>query len=98
MKQEEDFALWNQFLEGDEKAYLYIYKLYAQDMYSYGMLFTANSELVKDCLHDVFVKIHRNRKKLSSEPLHMACARFQSCALRYSGCSCAPARRSLSYF
>ena len=46
MKQEEDFALWNQFLEGDEKAYLYIYKLYAQDMYSYGMLFTANSELV----------------------------------------------------
>ena len=65
MKQEEDFALWNQFLEGDEKAYLYIYKLYAQDMYSYGMLFTANSELVKDCLHDVFVKIHRNRKKLS---------------------------------
>ena len=65
MKIEEDFALWNQFLEGDEKAYLYIYKLYAQDMYSYGMLFTTNSELVKDCLHDVFIKIHRNRKKLS---------------------------------
>lgn len=57
--------MWNQFLEGDEKAYLYIYKLYAQDMYSYGMLFTTNSELVKDCLHDVFIKIHRNRKKLS---------------------------------
>ena len=37
----------------------------AQDMYSYGMLFTTNSELVKDCLHDVFIKIHRNRKKLS---------------------------------
>ena len=65
MKKEEDFALWNQFLEGDEKAYLYIYKLYAQDMYSYSMLFTTNSELVKDCLHDVFIKIHRNRKKLS---------------------------------
>lgn len=65
MKKEEDFALWNQFLEGDEKAYLYIYKLYAQDMYSYGILFTTNSELVKDCLHDVFIKIHRNRKKLS---------------------------------
>ena len=65
MKKEEDFALWNQFLEGDEKAYLYIYRLYAQDMYSYGMLFTTNSELVKDCLHDVFIKIHRNRKKLS---------------------------------
>ena len=65
MKKEEDFALWNQFLEGDEKAYLYIYKLYAQDMYSYGMLFTTNSELVKDCLHGVFIKIHRNRKKLS---------------------------------
>ena len=65
MKKKEDFALWNQFLEGDEKAYLYIYNLYAQDMYSYGMLFTTNSELVKDCLHDVFIKIHRNRKKLS---------------------------------
>ena len=34
MKKKEDFALWNQFLEGDEKAYLYIYKLYAQDRLS----------------------------------------------------------------
>lgn len=57
--------LWNLFLEGDERAYARIYKLYAQEMYSYGLLFTTNTELAKDCLHDVFVKIHRNRNNLS---------------------------------
>lgn len=66
MKKQEDIALWNRFLEGDEKAYLRIYKLYAQEMYSYGLFFTTNTDLVKDCLHDVFVKIYRNRKNLSS--------------------------------
>ena len=64
-EKEQNIILWDCFLKGDEKAYVKIYNLYAQEMYAYGMLFTTNSDLVKDCLHDIFVKIYRNRKKLS---------------------------------
>lgn len=62
---QEDIKLWNSFLEGDENAYARIYELYAQEMYAYGLFFSTNKELVRDCLHDVFVKIYRNRKNLS---------------------------------
>jgi len=65
MKKQENLILWNLFLEGDEKAYARIYELYAQEMYAYGFLFTSNEELIKDCLHDVFIKIYNNRKNLS---------------------------------
>lgn len=61
-----DEALWNKFLEGDEKAYSLIYKRYAPKVYAFGMRFTTDSELVKDCMHDVFVKIYQNRKNLST--------------------------------
>lgn len=65
MDKQENLALWNCFLKGDEKAFLQIYKLYAREMYAYGSFFTDNEEMVKDCLHNVFVKIHRNRENLS---------------------------------
>lgn len=64
MKKEEDIILWNSFLEGDENAYAHIYELYAQEVFSYGVLFSTNHELVRDCMHDVFVKIYRNRGSL----------------------------------
>ncbi len=36
------------------------------DLFSYGLHFTPNRELVKDCIQDVFVKIYCNRSKLST--------------------------------
>lgn len=59
-----DILLWNQFLSGDDKAYATIYEQHVQSMYAYGMHFTSDSELVKDCIHDIFVKIYQNKKNL----------------------------------
>ncbi|MDR1718517.1 MAG: sigma-70 family RNA polymerase sigma factor [Dysgonamonadaceae bacterium] len=59
-----DIFLWKQLLEGEDYAYTYFYRTYVDVMYSYGLKFTPDSELVKDCIHDVFVKIYANRKKL----------------------------------
>jgi len=60
----EDRSLWEQFLAGDDKAYAYFYKKYIEELFSYGMRFTHDRELVKDCIQDVFVRIYSHRATL----------------------------------
>lgn len=59
-----DQSLWDNFLSGDDKAYEHIYKKYVGDLFSYGMRFTSDRELLKDCMQDVFIKIYSNRSNL----------------------------------
>lgn len=63
-KQFENLELWNAFKEGQKNAYAEIYEKYAKAMYAYGMRFTNNYELIEDSIHDIFVKLHSDRKKL----------------------------------
>ncbi|MDH6307048.1 RNA polymerase sigma factor (sigma-70 family) [Parabacteroides sp. PF5-5] len=60
----EESSLWEKFLKGDDKAYAYFYKKYMESLFSYGMRFTSDRELVKDCIQDIFVKIYSNRSNL----------------------------------
>lgn len=60
----DDLVLWKKFLSGDDKAYAYFYKRYVEELFSYGMRFTLNRELVKDCIQEVFIKIYSNRSNL----------------------------------
>jgi DNA-directed RNA polymerase specialized sigma24 family protein len=60
----ENWSLWINFLDGDDSAYAALYKKHIDSLFAYGMCFTPNRELVKDCVHDVFVKIYQNRKHL----------------------------------
>ena len=50
--------LWEKLLAGDEDACTYIYRKYIEELFSYGMRFTSDRELVKDCIQDLFVKIY----------------------------------------
>ena len=61
-----DSLLWKRFLEGDSSAYTQIYNRTVQDLFRFGLLYTSDKELIKDCIHDVFVKIHLNRAKLAT--------------------------------
>jgi len=61
----EEQLLWEVFLSGDKKVYSYFYKKYVEKLFAYGMQFTSNRELVKDCIQDVFVKIYNNRSNLN---------------------------------
>lgn len=63
---EESKIKWNEFLSGSEKAYSWIYKTYIQLLFQYGLRFTTNKELIKDCIQEVFTYIYKNRKQLSS--------------------------------
>lgn len=56
--------LWLLFLEGDEESYSELYTIYVNILFAYGMHFTSNRELVKDCVQDVFIKLYINRSKL----------------------------------
>lgn len=60
-----DSILWKRFLQGDSSAYSQIYKQTVQDLFRFGLLYTSDRELIKDCIQDVFVKIYTNRDKLT---------------------------------
>ncbi|MDR1675781.1 MAG: sigma-70 family RNA polymerase sigma factor [Tannerella sp.] len=64
-KSVEEQLLWEMFLSGDDRAYAYLYKKYTDELFAFGMRFTFNRELVKDTVQDVFIKIYRNRSRLS---------------------------------
>ena len=59
-------AKWQSFLEGDDNAYAWLYSQYVQQLYQYGCRFTTDTEMVKDCVQDVFVNIYRQKGKYSS--------------------------------
>ena len=60
----DDELLWNNFLSGNESAYKFLYERYAKRLIVQGMQFTPDRELIKDCVHDLFVKIYKNRAGL----------------------------------
>lgn len=63
--QDKSYIKWKLFLEGDDQAYSWIYTHYIQVLYNYGLQITPDSEIVKDCIQDVFVKIYKAKKKLT---------------------------------
>jgi len=60
---EED--IWKAFKNGDEAAFIHIYNRYANVLFNYGCQFTADRELVKDCLQDFFIYLRKNRAGFS---------------------------------
>jgi RNA polymerase sigma-70 factor (ECF subfamily) len=59
-----DAELWSAFRQGDEAAFVDIYKTYVNKLYNYGTKFCRDHELVKDCLQDFFIYLRKNRETL----------------------------------
>jgi RNA polymerase sigma-70 factor (ECF subfamily) len=59
-----DAELWSAFRQGDEAAFVDIYKTYVNTLYNYGTKFCRDQELVKDCLQDFFIYLRKNRETL----------------------------------
>ena len=57
--------LVNEFCAGNDHAFAELYDLYVQMLFNYGMKITQDQELLKDCIHDVFVKIYNKRAEKS---------------------------------
>ncbi|MEI6752273.1 MAG: sigma-70 family RNA polymerase sigma factor [Paludibacter sp.] len=56
--------LRDEFVGGDDKAYSTLYNLFAKDLYSFGLSLRANTELIEDAIHDIFVDIYSHRQNL----------------------------------
>lgn len=60
-KPEEELEFWNQFRKGDENAFSSLYRSYVHILYQYCSQFTLDKPLIKDCIHDLFVELWKNR-------------------------------------
>jgi len=48
---------WERMTEGDQKAFLHIYESQYRSLLSYGFSMTANLELTKDCIQEMFLEL-----------------------------------------
>ncbi len=55
--------IWDKFLTGDDAALSYIYQNYAKSLFNYGRHF-ADTEVVEDCIQDLFFDLIKSRKKI----------------------------------
>lgn len=60
-----DYHLWKRIKAGQTEAFHELYNLYADTLYSFGRVFTRDSELVKDCIHDLVFDLYKYRKNLA---------------------------------
>ena len=65
-KEKDDLTLyWNNFLSGNDVAFAKIYEKMARNLFSFGTTFTSDSDLIKNCIQDVFVRLYQNRAQLT---------------------------------
>ena len=50
-----------EFCAGNDYAFSELYDLYVQMLFNYGSKITQDQELLKDCIHDVFMKVYNKR-------------------------------------
>lgn len=62
-----DSQLWELLLQGELPVLEVLYKRNYDLLLNYGLKYSSDKELVKDCIHDIFIKLHQS-KTLSFTP------------------------------
>lgn len=57
--------LWHNFKAGHQEAFASLYNQYVGVLFSYGTKLSPDPDLVKDCIHEVFLDLYQHRQKLS---------------------------------
>lgn len=65
IRENNDYALWEDFRSGSESAFSKIYNEYVQELYRYGVRFNPEAEIVKDNIQELFIKLYNNRANLN---------------------------------
>ena len=61
-----DYFLWKRIKSGETQAFQELYSQYADILFSFGMVYSRDQELVKDCIHDLFFDLYKYRKNLAN--------------------------------
>lgn len=59
-----DEVIWNQFRAGSQEAFDFIYTRHFNALYTFCTQFSKCNGLIQDCIQDLFITIHKNRKNL----------------------------------
>jgi RNA polymerase sigma factor (sigma-70 family) len=59
--------IWKRFISGDQQAFSQLYDQFSDSLFAFGMRYTTDDDLVKDCIHDLFIDLHGYRSRLSQE-------------------------------
>jgi len=62
-----DTHIWNSFINGSEVSFRQLLENHSKSLYHYGSRYTADSELVKDCIQELFIGLWNSRDRLSAE-------------------------------
>lgn len=62
-----DKNLWVSFINGDDTALNTLYTNFVDVLYSFGLRFSDDVELIKDSIHDLFVDLYKYRKTLAND-------------------------------
>ena len=57
-------SLITDFQSGDVTAFSTLYDMHINILFNYGSKLTTDKELLKDCIHDVFVKLYSKKNEL----------------------------------
>lgn len=61
-----DYCLWRSFIDGNDDSFYRLYDQFADILYHYGLHLSRDKELIKDCIHDLFLDLYKYRNKLSN--------------------------------
>jgi RNA polymerase sigma factor (sigma-70 family) len=64
--QEQDEVIWNAFRNNNQEAFAVIYYRFFTLLLQRGLQICNDRELVKDCIHDLFVEIWKNKLNLTT--------------------------------
>ncbi len=62
-------TLFAAFQAGNTNAFSQLYDLHVNILFHYGCRLTTDKELLRDCIHDIFVKLYTKREELGIENL-----------------------------
>lgn len=62
-----DIVLWESFRKGDKEAFASLFRGHYETMFRYGSRFTADTELLEDCIQELFIELWKAR---SDTPVH----------------------------
>ncbi|WP_020529323.1 RNA polymerase sigma factor [Flexithrix dorotheae] len=60
-----DLEIWRKFKQGNEEAFICIYKDYFNLLFRYGHQFSKDSGLVEDCIQELFIDLRAKRQNLA---------------------------------
>ena len=57
---------FTRFFSGNMAAFSQLYDLHINILFNYGLKLTIDKELLKDCIHDIFVKLYTKKEELGT--------------------------------